>query len=393
MTVRLVDRNWGHELSSAASSHTTRLQIVCPFMKAPAVDNLLSSTTTDRIEVITRFNLADFGSGVSDIAALKALLKAGARIRGVRGLHAKVFIFGGSRAAVTSANLTTAAFTRNREFGCVSDDRNFVAACQVYFDDLWSHAGDDLVAPTLDEWESRIEEFLSAGGRRGSEADLPDLGSFTTLQEPPMSDGQDSNGGWIEEYSNARVKFFGEGHNRARWSLPTLDEVRRSGCHWAGTYPTGRRPRSVQDGDILFMARMVENPNDMAIYGRAIAMRHVPGRDDASEAELAERPWKSQWSHYVRVHHAEFIAGTLRNSVALSTLMDTLRSDAFATTQEHAREGRGNVNPRRALRQQPGVRLSSDGAAWLNGRFEQALAISGALPEDDLAQLDWPSQP
>ena len=38
--------------------------------------------------MITRFNLADFAEGVSDIEALRLLLDAGANIRGIRNLHA-----------------------------------------------------------------------------------------------------------------------------------------------------------------------------------------------------------------------------------------------------------------------------------------------------------------
>ena len=40
------------------------------------------------VQVITRFNLADFAEGVSDIEALRLLLDAGADIRGIRSLHA-----------------------------------------------------------------------------------------------------------------------------------------------------------------------------------------------------------------------------------------------------------------------------------------------------------------
>ena len=35
-----------------------------------------------------------------------------ARVRGVRNLHAKLYIFGESRAIITSCNLTEAALTR-----------------------------------------------------------------------------------------------------------------------------------------------------------------------------------------------------------------------------------------------------------------------------------------
>ena len=48
------------------------------------------------------------------------LLDAGASIRGIQNLHAKLYLFGTSRAIITSANLTEAALTRNQEFGTTS---------------------------------------------------------------------------------------------------------------------------------------------------------------------------------------------------------------------------------------------------------------------------------
>lgn len=393
MTVRLIGERWGDELARAAHEHAGELRIICPFVRAPAVDRLLAAAAANRIEVITRFNLGDFARGVSDVAALRSFLTSGARIRGVRGLHAKVFIFGAEPsqcAAVTSANLTTAAFSRNQEFGCVSDDSDFVIACRRYFDELWSRTTTDLSNDALAAWDDRVTAALARGGRPTDELALPDLGEEVGDSTQSHTSGSSAAmDGWIPEARAAHVKFFGEGHNRAIRSTVVLDEVSRSGCHWACTYPTGSRPRLVQDGDLMFMGRLVKAPNDTMIYGRAIALAHVPGQDDASPEEIVLRPWKERWSHYVRVHHAEFLAGSLNNGIPLSLLMDELGSEAFVVTQEHARRGSGNVNPRSSLRQQPGVRLSSDGAAWLAREFDREAAVHGTISADDLGALDW----
>ena len=89
------------------------------FIKKGALERLLSHRPGD-VQVITRFNLADFADGVSDVEALRMLLDAGASIRGIQNLHAKLYLFGTSRAIITSANLTEAALTRNQEFGTAS---------------------------------------------------------------------------------------------------------------------------------------------------------------------------------------------------------------------------------------------------------------------------------
>ena len=84
MTVRLVDTGWGTELTDALRADSSELRIICPFIKVGALDRLLSHWPGN-VQVITRFNLADFAEGVSDVAALRMLLDAGARVRGVVG--------------------------------------------------------------------------------------------------------------------------------------------------------------------------------------------------------------------------------------------------------------------------------------------------------------------
>jgi len=190
----------------------------------------------------------------------------------------------------------------------------------------------------------------------------------------------------------AFVKFFGRAETRTAWDAPVLDVLARTGAHWAGTYPAGRRPRSVRDGDRMFMAQLVARGGmaDIAVFGRAVALAYVEGRDDASEADLALRPWKRRWPHYVRVRDGELLAGTLADGVSLGELMDALGAEAFATTQRNALIGRGNADPRQAYRQQPAVRLSYEGRQWLDARLDEAFARVGRLGEADLARLDWP---
>ena len=143
----------------------------------------------------------------------------------------------------------------------------------------------------------------------------------------------------------------------------------------------------------MFMARMVEHPNDCIIYGRAIGLAHNPGRDDATEEDIRKRPWKTQWPHYIRVHHGEFIAGTIGNGVSLNRLMETLGADSFESTQRNRSNGFGNTNPRTSLRQQPSVKLTPVSYAWLHREFEAAVDRNGRSPDADLARLDWPTLP
>jgi hypothetical protein len=90
MTLRLVDIGWGTELTDALRVQPGALRIISPFIKDGALERLMA-LQPNPVEVITRFNLADFAEGVRDITALRRVLKAGGRVRGIRGLHAKVY--------------------------------------------------------------------------------------------------------------------------------------------------------------------------------------------------------------------------------------------------------------------------------------------------------------
>ena len=115
-TNRLVDEGWERELFTAFKRNRGEIRIVCPFIKSSTVKRLFSSNQTS-IRVVTRFSLSDFFEGVSDLDALRELLERGAAVRGVRNLHAKLYLFGKKKSIVTSANLTKSALVRNREFG------------------------------------------------------------------------------------------------------------------------------------------------------------------------------------------------------------------------------------------------------------------------------------
>ena len=124
----------------------------------------LASPATSK--VITRFNLVDIAEGVSDIAVLQRLLDINARVRGVRNPHAKLYLFGASRAVITSANLTEAALNQNYEFGVVAENPETIDACRTYFDNLWQHAGNDLRPDQVDAWDKTVASHRLRGGRR-----------------------------------------------------------------------------------------------------------------------------------------------------------------------------------------------------------------------------------
>jgi hypothetical protein len=142
----------------------------------------------------------------------------------------------------------------------------------------------------------------------------------------------------------------------------------------------------------MFMGRLVCEPDDIRIFGRAIAREHRPGRDDATSADIALRPWKQRWPCYIRVRDAEFLDGTMTDGVSLNELMDELGSETWTTTSRRAAEtGRRDIDPRKSLSQQTQLELTVPAIGRLNKWLEQCFARNGKIAEDRLAELDWPA--
>jgi hypothetical protein len=186
------------------------------------------------------------------------------------------------------------------------------------------------------------------------------------------------------------VKFFGQGSNRSLRDRAVLDAVQTSGSHRICTYPRGRRPRAVREGDVMFMGHLVGGPNDVKVYGRAIAMAYEEERDDVGPEDIARRPWLERWPHFIRVHGMEFVDGKLEDAVSLSELMDELGPYAFGPTAENADRGIGNVDPRQSIRQAAAIRLSEAGLSWLNEELELAFEQFGKVRAEEVPGLDWP---
>jgi HKD family nuclease len=94
------------------------------------------------IRLLTSLLPMDIASGATSLEALRVLIESGVECRYLREhprLHAKVYIFGGVSAVVTSANLTGSAFDSNIEVG-VEVDGSDVQDLTEWFDRFWQKA-------------------------------------------------------------------------------------------------------------------------------------------------------------------------------------------------------------------------------------------------------------
>lgn len=67
---RLIKEDWNSEILAARRAHPGRLRVICPYIKAPTSSRVLGAAAHGEIEIITRFDLACFKLGVSDLDAI-----------------------------------------------------------------------------------------------------------------------------------------------------------------------------------------------------------------------------------------------------------------------------------------------------------------------------------
>ena len=368
LTTRIVDKGWAAELSDALAADSSHVRVISPFIKVSAVKNFLTHKPR-KLQVITRFNLADFAAGVSDVAALRELTQANAQVRGIKNLHAKLYVFGSTRAIVTSANLTDAGLNRNFELGTVSEDAVLVKNCQRYFNGLWERVGQDLQLHQIDDWDETITKYQLRGGRPNDTADLRDYGADIGLKQATAHD--------VPSIGNiagqAFVMLLGNStQSRKSFSCRVIDVIKSNECHWA--FFQKRRNRQVQDGDDIYIGQFTRDPDDIRVFGRATGVKHVDGRDDATQEDIGRIPWRAEFPYYNRVCRAEFVDGSLANGISMKELVGARKKpDTRFAHRGHAR-----------------VKLAGADHHWLEQRLEEAFEIHEKVSPSELATLYWP---
>jgi hypothetical protein len=369
----IIQKNWLTEFLIELDS-TQKVYIISPFISRNIVKQLFENFKGNEIKIITRFNLNDFYSGASCLSAIKDLVSRKAKVKGVRNLHSKVYMFDEKCTIITSANFTSGGFFNNYEFGIKSTEKGVIEKAHTYFSSLWNLESKILTLPEINNWQKTINK-----SKRPSVINhLPDYGFKASLQ-----------GILDKQYF---IKFFGKTDYRETEKYLVKREIESSHCHWALTFSGKRgrygngRPRKYNDGDIVYMARMLEG-GAYAIFGKGIALRHKDKRDIASLEDQKQVSWKKDWPIYIRVTETQFIDTNMGNCPKLGDLMNELDYDSFPSTQKRFLSGFESINPKDSLRQQADIRLTDIAAEWIENKFQEAIIKYGLVDQNFIDSL------
>ena len=127
-----------------------------------------------------------------------------------------------------------------------------IKTCHNYFEGLWNKAQPDLETKSLYSWETELKESLVKHGNIFDMGFLNDYGSKVGFDPDPEALIPTI----FSEQQKSFVKFLGSSDNRVSLEVPIIEELTRSECHRVLAYPRNRRPRSVNNGSIMFIAKV-----------------------------------------------------------------------------------------------------------------------------------------
>ncbi|MBI5729524.1 MAG: NgoFVII family restriction endonuclease [Ignavibacteriales bacterium] len=363
----IIRNNWWSIFKNLVSQSKS-LKIVSPFISEQIIVQIKKDFDLSNLEMITRYNLRDFAQNVSSLSALKLAVSNGAKVYGVKNLHSKIYMFD-NKAIISSANLTSGGLYHNYECGILFDDKLLLKQLQDEFSKYKAICKETLTIPEIENWEGILAKNKITNLESTS---FPDYGSEAER---------------ILSNKSYYVKIFGTSENRVAPIYTIRNEVDRALCHYACCFSEKKKPRRIEDGDIIFMARLIKEPNDYAIFGRAEAIKYNEKRDRATKNEKMQRDWKNNWPIYMRVKNSKFIDGMMQDGILLYDLIKHFDYESFPSTLERFNNGEREINPYRSLSQKAYVKLTPKSAEWLEKRFGDKISEFGLIPDDFINKL------
>lgn len=155
--------------------------VVSPWIGSRVIGELAatSGAPLSRWKVLTLGQLRDFLDGASDIDSFAALVDAGADVRIVTGLHAKIYVADTMAAVFGSANLTHSGLRKNVEIGARTDNPHLVATLRERALD-WHAQGNPIDSDWLAEMRERLDRLgdYVPVGPQAPDLEGPDLSAL-----------------------------------------------------------------------------------------------------------------------------------------------------------------------------------------------------------------------
>ncbi|PGT88757.1 phospholipase D family protein [Bacillus sp. AFS040349] len=368
MPISFLDKNFGSAFFSLLDSTKKQIRLISPFIgykTALALVNFIEQTE-DELDcvLITRFDREDFIKGVSSIAGLECLKKAGVKMYALQGLHTKLYIFDSESVIMGSANFTFNGFYKNHEFGIfMEDEPEFSKECNNYFEGLLNDIKND------DDWEITLDRIAkekpycddAVTGRAHSQKkprknESPVIiqpnqvkwGAKLDLNENSPSDIKDEKD-ILEEILKEEdekqirkrntgiwLKFEGNSENRIPNQLTYFE--RRKKEHRKRTF-FPKPPSGIKEGQLLFMTMVSTDKEDKGtpiIVGYAITSGFK--ENNVINDKISSNADRNRYPYYVELLSGKFLKAPIKNGITLRELARELQGNLYPNPKSNFSE-------------------------------------------------------
>jgi hypothetical protein len=399
LSINIISTDFGDTFYRLVNNVKKEITIISPFISyatAKRFSSVLESfDETINCKIITRFNREEFIRGANSIEGLEILIEAGAKIYALQHLHTKLYIFDSSSALMGSANFTLMGFFKNHEFGmCIENEELFINQCIEYANDLLHDIGDkwEVTKELIEKEKIYINKAVKSRGKSEVEhnsfrwgaildeeenkkqsvtgynfSDCFDIIDKAIIEQDDISD-ETNTGIWI--------KFEGNSESRVSNDSTYISRKKDLHDHLNRTYYP-RRPRSVKEGDIIFIALVSmdkDGTETPMIVGYAIA-KGFDSNNVIHETERDFKQWNGRYPYYIEFANAKFIKQPIRDGISLISLCNTLKDKVYPNTINNF-----NISIPQILKrhhQKPHIQITSFAKDYLVEKLDNLFKMNG----------------
>lgn len=343
--VKLITSNALDDMNELLNNTKENFRMICPFIGKNIAIRLSQIISQNKIKstIITRFSRSDFYKRVSSLDGLLSLEESGCKIKAVRNLHTKLYLFDNDAMILGSSNFTNGGLVSNVELNIlIKDERSVINQGIAYFNEINACISEEffitkkmiqdemkVLEPLMDDSSLQFMENFDRGQKIGPK-------KRNDIIEEMFSIYSDT----IDLEPTAWIKFEGYSDSKRTPNDDPISITLDSNNYYRTYFPKKKKPTGFKDGDIIFIAKNSWDKNgepSPMIFGYGFTKKFKE-ENIVSNEEKEQNPVFKRWPYFINVENFRFIRTTLKDGISLLDLYKDIGSDTFPTSQKRTYE-------------------------------------------------------
>jgi len=353
--------------------------MICPFIGFYTAKYLSELIIKNNIKskIITRFSRNDFYKQVSSIEGLKLLHNAGANIKAVKNLHAKLYVFDSNSIILGSSNFTNGGLITNLELNVlIEDEHEIISRAIDYYNEIDISINDEYIV-TREIIEKEIQVLNSIIDNKRDRTSDYDFGAI--LLPKNQNDGIErlfsQDNASKNEMTSSWLKFEGFSDDKRAKNTEPLNINLTQQNYYRTHFP--KRPIGLKNGDIIFVARNSWDSNEEKtpmVYGYGI-VKAFNDNNIATEEEKRINENYYRWPYYIHIENFKYIKGSLIDGVSLLDMYKEIGNNSYPSTRN---SNKTYDDLKKMHRQKDKLRITEESKEYLLKNLNEKIKIDTA---------------